>query len=185
LYEEGLVLSIVYVRARMGEAGDNLYQRLRERSSVVPRAQENPHKLPASGIYTKDSLSYEDIMSAILKISKGSTGAIATYVGRVRPPGFAGRKIKELVIEADHKHSDKTLLQICDEVKKKFGLQLAVIYLYEGSFRVGELLVMVAVAGKGRSDVFSALDEVTRRFVHESHIRKKEVYEDGGFEWME
>jgi molybdopterin synthase catalytic subunit len=133
----------------------------------------------------KDSLSYEGIMSAILNVSKGSTGAIAAYVGRVRPPGASGRKIKELVIVADHKNSDKNLRQICDAVKKRFGLQLAVIYLFEGSFRVGEMLVMVVVAGKDHPGVFSALDEVARRFVHEGRIRKKEVYEDGGFEWIE
>jgi len=150
----------------------------------MPKGQETLPKIPASGIYEKDSLSYEDIMSAILKISKGGSGAVASYVGLVRSPGFAGRKIKELVIETYPQYSDKILRQICDEVKKKFSLNLAVIYHYEGSFQVGEILVMVVVAGKTRSEVFPALEETIRRYKTEPTIWRKEVYEGGKSKWM-
>jgi molybdopterin synthase catalytic subunit len=133
----------------------------------------------------KDALDYEGIMRAILKNSRDNSRAIITYVGLVRPPELGGRRIKEFVIEADHESSGIALRQICEEAKKKFGVQFAVIYLFEGSFQVGDTLVIVAVAGKAHPEVFSALDEVARRFVHEGHIRKKEVYEDGGFKWIE
>lgn len=150
----------------------------------MPNGREPLPEIPASGIYKKGSLSYEGLMSTILRISEDGTGAIATYVGRVKSPGFAGRKVEELVIETDHERSGMALRQVCDEVKKKYGLQLAAVYHYEGSFRVGEILVMVVVAGKARPEVFSALEEVVRRFKPEANIRKKEVYEDGESEWI-
>jgi molybdopterin synthase catalytic subunit len=142
-------------------------------------------KLPASGIYRKDSLSYEDIMNVVLKISKASTGAIATYVGLAKSPGFARRNVEELQIRAEPNYTDKAFRQVCDEVKKKFNLQLAVIYHYEGSFRPREILVMVVVAGKARPETFSALEELVSRFKPAGHIQKREVYENGKSEWIE
>ena len=151
----------------------------------MQKAKENPPRLPPTGIYKKDSLSYEDIMGAVLKTSKDSTGVIASCVGLVRSSGFAGRKITEFVIKTDPKYTDKALRRLCGEVKKKFGLQLAVIYRYEGSFRVGEILGMVVVAGSVRPETFSALDELVSRFNPECHIRRREIYKDGESEWIE
>jgi molybdopterin synthase catalytic subunit len=146
--------------------------------------KETVPKLPASGIYTKDSLSYEDIITTVLKISEDSTGAIATYMGLAKSPGFAGKKVEELQIGAESEYSDRAFRRICNEVKKKFGLQLAVIYHYEGGFRPGEILVMVVVAGRARPETFSALQELVGRFKPEGHLRKKEIYSDGESEWI-
>jgi molybdopterin synthase catalytic subunit len=147
--------------------------------------KETPPKLPASGVYRKGSLSYEGIMSTVLRTTEDSTGAVATYVGLTKSPGFAGKKVEELQIGTEHEYSARAFRRICDEVKKKFGLHLAVIYHYEGSFRPGEILVIVVVAGKARPETFSALQELVSRFKPEGHLRKKEVYEDGESEWIE
>jgi molybdopterin synthase catalytic subunit len=161
----------------------NLYQSLSE--SATPVTKETPPKLPPSGIYRKGSLSYEGIMSTILKTTEDSTGAVATYVGLTKSPGFAGTKVEELQIGTEQEYSTKAFRRICDEVKKKFSLQLAVIYHYEGKFRPGEILVIAAVAGKARPETFSALQELVSRFKPEGHLRKKEFYEDGESEWIE
>ncbi len=147
--------------------------------------KDNPPKLPASGVYRKGSLSYEEIMGAVLKVTEDATGAIATYVGLAKSPGFAGRKVEELQIGTEHEYSAKAFRRICAEVKRKFGLQVALIYHYEGSFRPGEVLVMVIAAGRARPETFSALQELVSRFKPEGHLRKKEVYEDGESEWIE
>jgi molybdopterin synthase catalytic subunit len=151
----------------------------------MPRVRKTLSKVPASGIYPKGSLSYEDIMSEVLKISKDSMGAIATYVGRVKSPGLRSREVDELVIEADRAYADRAFRLICDDVKKRYGLQLAVIYQYEGSFRVGEILVMAVVVGKARPEAFAALEEAVRRFKPEGRLRKREVYEGGESEWID
>jgi len=147
--------------------------------------KETPPKLPASGIYKKGSLSYEGIMSTILETTEDSTGAVATYVGLTKSPGFAGKKVEELQIGTEHEYSAKAFRRICDEVRKKFSLQIAVIYHFEGKFRPGEILVIVVVAGKTRPDTFLAVSEMVRRFKPEGQLRKKEVYEDGESEWIE
>jgi molybdopterin synthase catalytic subunit len=142
-------------------------------------------KIPATGVYAKDSLSYGEIMSEIFKASEDSTGAIATYLGMTKSPGFAHRKVKELLIETDPEASARGLVRLCDDVRQRFNLQLAVIYHYEGRFRPGEMLVMIAVAARARPETFEALQEIVNRFKTEGHIRKKEVYEDGESEWIE
>jgi molybdopterin synthase catalytic subunit len=141
----------------------------------MPRVRKAAPKLPASGIYSKGSLDYEDIMRKVLEVSEDSMGAISTYVGRMKSPGLRGREVKELVIEADREYADRAFRLICEDVKKKFGLQLAVIYQYDGSFRVGEILVIVVVVGKARPETFAALEEAVRRFKPEGRLRKKEI----------
>jgi molybdopterin synthase catalytic subunit len=147
--------------------------------------QETLPKIPPSGVYTKDSLSYQEIMSAILKATDESCGAIATYVGLAKSPGFAGKKVVELQIGTEHGYTDKAFLQVCEDAKEKYGLQIALIYHYEGRFRAGETLVMIIVVGKARPETFAALQEVVSRFKPEGHLRKKEIYEDGESEWIE
>ncbi len=142
-------------------------------------------KIPTSGVYRKDSLSYADIITEILKTSEESTGAVATYVGLTKSSGFAHKKIKELLIETEGRGTDRAFRNLCEDVKKRFGLQLAVIYHYEGSFRAKEVLVIIVVAGKARPETFAALEELVGRFKPEGHIRKKEVYADGESEWIE
>ncbi len=151
----------------------------------MPRKKEGLSELPPPGIYDKGSLSYEGLMKTVLKICEDSTGAVATYIGRMKSPGFAGRKVVELQLGADRDQADRAFRQICDEVKTKYGLQLAVVYQYDGSFRPGDVLVMVLVAGKARPETFSALEEVVRRFKPEGKLRKKEIYEDGESGWIE
>jgi molybdopterin synthase catalytic subunit len=147
--------------------------------------QETLPNIPPSGVYTKDSLSFEGIMGEILKATDESCGAIATYVGLAKSPGFAGKKVVELQIGTEPGYTDKAFLRICDDAKKKYGLQMAVIYHYEGGFRAGEILVMIIVVGKARPETFAALQEVVSRFKPEGHLRKKEIYEDGESEWID
>jgi len=140
--------------------------------------------LPPSGIYDKNSLNYNELMDIVFALAKGESGAIATYIGLVKSPGQKNREVKELVIETYPRYSDKMLLRICDELKEKYGLKLAVIYHYEGSFQVGETLVIVVVVGKSRTNVFPALEEAIHRYKTEPAIWKKEVYRGGKSKWV-
>jgi molybdopterin synthase catalytic subunit len=147
--------------------------------------RETPPEIPPTGVYAKNTLSYEGIMSAVLKATEDECGAVATYVGRTKSPGFAGKRVVELQIATEHGYTDQAFREVCEDAEKKYGLQLARIYHYEGSFRVGEILVMVIVVGKARPETFAALQEVVTRFKPEGRLRKKEIYEDGESGWIE
>ena len=140
--------------------------------------------LPSSGIYRKGSLKYNKLMDIVLELAKGPSGAVATYIGLVKSPGLKNKEVKELMIETYPQYSDKMLLLICDEITKKYKLELAVIYHFEGSFRVGETLVMVIVVGRSRANVFPALEEAIHRYKTEPAIWKKEIYGGGKSKWV-
>lgn len=143
------------------------------------------HRIPATGVYPKDSLNIPEIMAEILNASEDSTGGIATYFGMTKSPGFAHKKVRELLIETDPGLSAKGLRRVCSDVRKRFHLQFAAIYHYEGRFKPGDLLVMIVAAAKSRPDAFGAMEEIVHRFKTEGHIRKKEVFERGESEWVE
>jgi molybdopterin synthase catalytic subunit len=142
-------------------------------------------KIPPTGVYAKGSLNYAEILDEVVRTSADSTGGIATYVGMTKSPGFAHKEVKALLIETDPEVSAKGLRRLCEEVKERFHLQLALVYHYEGSFRPGEMLVFIVVAAKARPEVFGALEEIVNRFKTEGHIRKKEIFEHGESEWID
>lgn len=104
-------------------------------------------------------------------------------MGLAKSPGFTHKKVIELLIETDGNKTGDAFRRLCDQVKKKYGLQL-VIYHYEGRFRAKDLIVIVVVTGKARPETFAGLEELVDRFKSEGNIRKKEVYEDGESEWI-
>ena len=148
------------------------------------KAKAVSSQLPPSGIYAKGSLNYDELMATTVNLVKGTSGAVASYIGLVKASGLGKREVEELVIETYPQYSDKMLLKICEEIKRKYKLQLAVIYHFEGSFRVGETLVMVIVAGKSRNIVFPAVEEAIRRYKTEPAIWKKEIYGGGRSKWV-
>jgi molybdopterin synthase catalytic subunit len=142
-------------------------------------------QLPPSGIYKKGSLKYDELMVAARQFAKGaSSGAVASYMGLVKSPGVGNKEIEELIIETYPQYSNKILLKICDDVKRKYRVKLAAIYHFEGSFSVGETLVIVIVIGRSRTMVFPAVEEVIRRYKTEPAIWKKEVYGSGQSKWV-
>jgi molybdopterin synthase catalytic subunit len=151
---------------------------------MLAKGKITESQLPPSGIYRKGSLKYDELMGTVLELAKGACGAVATYVGLVKSPGLKNREVKELMIETYPQYSDKMLLRICDEITKKYKLEFAVIYHFEGSFRVGETLVMVIVVGRSRTNVFPALEEAIHRYKTEPAIWKKEVYDGGKSKWV-
>ena len=144
----------------------------------------NKAHLPKPGIYKKGELKYEDLVASAQEKVKGESGALGTYIGIVKSPGRSGLKVKGLLIETYPKYSDKALQKICDEIKNKYELSLTTIYHFEGEFDIGETLVIVIVAGKGRDNIFTALEEAIHRYKTELAIWKKEIYPDGSSKWV-
>jgi len=136
------------------------------------------------GVYGKCSIRFGEVLESVLEAFKdGSAGAIALFIGIVRREGAGGKKVKGLEIEAYKEHADKAIAEICRQVGEKYGVEVGVWHLM-GEFEVGEPLVLVAVAGAHRSEVFQALHEAVERYKREPALFKKEVYVDGSYSWL-
>ncbi|MCP8305115.1 MAG: molybdenum cofactor biosynthesis protein MoaE [archaeon] len=136
-----------------------------------------------SGIYNKGEMDMPSVDDLLSELPKDS-GAIMTFIGVVKEVGKDDKKVIGLEIESYDEYANFTIKNICDEIKEKYGLSLAKIYHFKGSFKVGEPLVLVIVAGRHRKQTFPALQEAIERYKKELAVWKKEFYVDGSEEWI-
>jgi len=137
------------------------------------------------GVYQKDDVNLYKVLEQLQpSISIGDAGAFMTFIGVVKTSGEDGKSVKELVIESHEDHANVSIQRICDELKVKHGVLFVGIYHLTGTFRVGEPLVLVAVASRSRSEAFPALQEAVARYKTEPALWKKEIYCDESGSWI-
>jgi molybdopterin synthase catalytic subunit len=127
-----------------------------------------------AGVHRKGTIRLADIIENT-KHSKDyhKTGAIALFIGTVRNQ-TRGRKVTKLELQAYEEQADKTLQGICDDLRKEQGVTDVQIHHLLGTFKPGEELVYVLVAGSHREQVFPTLREAVERYKKEAPIFKKE-----------
>jgi molybdopterin synthase catalytic subunit len=137
-----------------------------------------------SGIYDKGEIEIATVISELLSNLPKNSGAIMIFIGVVREIGKDDKKVDKIEIESYDEHANLAIKKIIDEIREKYGLSLARIYHFKGSFNIGEPLVLVIVIGKSRKQAFPALQEAIERYKKEPAIWKKEIYIDGSWSWM-
>jgi molybdopterin synthase catalytic subunit len=98
-------------------------------------------------------------------------GMVACHIGVVRATSRDGRPVKGLEIEVDRDRFETVLL----EMKDRKGIIEVAVHVFEGYRKVGEDVMLVAVAGDIREHVFPVLEETVER-VKEEVTRKKEFF---------
>ncbi len=142
--------------------------------------------IPKPGVYGKDELNINQLFESILRgVSDGSCGAAAFFIGLVKRYGKNGNLVENLYMESYVEHANRALNNICEEVKAEYGLRFVGVWHLLGMFRLGEAVVMVAVAGESRDMVFNGLRKTVERYKREPALFKKEVYIDGTEAWIE
>ena len=98
-------------------------------------------------------------------------GMIACHNGVVRATSRDGREVKGLSLEID----GNALHKIVEEMHRRSGIIEVAVHLFEGYRRIGNDLMLVAVAGDIREHVFPVLEETVERLKKEVTY-KKEYY---------
>ncbi len=101
------------------------------------------------------------------------TGAVTLFIGTVRGE-TQDRKVTKLELEAFEEQANTTLHNIRDDLRKRSGITDVQIHHLIGTFKPGEDLVYVLVAGTHRGAVFPTLQEAVERYKREVPIFKKE-----------
>ncbi len=141
--------------------------------------------VPRPGVYRSDELRLEALLSKLNTIyGSGKSGALALFLGIARAESRRGREVDHLLIEAYEENANAEIEKICREVREKHRTEYVGIWHLEGTFRPGEPVVLVVVAGPHRDSVFEALRESVERYKREPAIFKKEVYGDGSGWWV-
>lgn len=131
-----------------------------------------------------EELSIEDVVNELKKDdSNFEIGGIAFFLGTVKGTVEDGGKVLELEYESLEKTAEEILAKVAEEERKKWGLKSIAIIHRIGVLKPGEPTLLVAVAGRGRKEVFPALEETVERIKKEVPIFKLEKREDGEY-WI-
>jgi len=101
-------------------------------------------------------------------------GMIASHLGVVRETSLDGRKVTGIDIGSDRKVIDN----IVSETKEIPGIIEVLVDVSEGTLKVGDEIMAVAIGGDTREHVFPALASVVDRIKKEAG-RKKEIFFKG------
>ncbi len=137
-----------------------------------------------SGVYDKGEIEIASVVGNLLSNLPKDVGAVMIFIGAVREVGKDDKKVMRLEMESYNEHADLAIKKISNEIRDKYGLSLARIYHFKGSFKIGEPLVFVIVTGKSRKQTFPAIEEAIERYKKEPAMWKKEVYVDESWAWI-
>lgn len=106
------------------------------------------------------------------------SGCVAIYVGLIRDTN-RGKPVVSVEYRDDDGGAASRLKQIADEIKQKWPVNNVVIYHRIGKLKVGDVNLVVAIAGGHRTEGFAACQYAVDRFKEIMPTQKTETYQDG------
>jgi molybdopterin synthase catalytic subunit len=112
------------------------------------------------------------------RIRNAAEGALVIFEGIVRAHS-RGKQVKALVYEAYGSMAQKQMEQLAEEARRRWPILDLTIVHRTGTLQVGEVSVVIAVAGSHRGEAFDACEWLIDELKHTVPIWKKEVYTEG------
>lgn len=153
-----------------------------ERDAELAEGDEVALIPPVSGGDFRLSEKPLDVNEVVREVERNEAGAIATFIGTTRERS-RGRDVLYLEYEAYPGMAEKTMAELADELKARYGILDVAIHHRVGRVGIGELSVVIAVSGAHRGDTLAACRDAIDRLKVSVPLWKKEVYE-GGEEWI-
>jgi len=114
---------------------------------------------------------------AALVAAPGAGGTVL-FIGTVRDEN-RGREVLSLHYEAFAPMAVREITAIAAEARTRFGVRGVAVHHRTGSLALGDVAVVVAVAGVHRAEAFLAARYVIDELKARAPIWKKEIYRDG------
>jgi MoaE-MoaD fusion protein len=122
-------------------------------------------------------------LSAVVdEVRSDEAGAIATFVGTTRVHS-RGRSVERLEYEAYAGMAERVMVEIADELKRRYDVSEIAIHHRTGPVDIGEASVVIAVSAPHRQDALAACKDAIDTLKEQVPLWKKEIYE-GGEEWV-
>lgn len=125
-----------------------------------------------------------DSLALIRHVRSDADGAVILFTGVVRNHD-GGLEVTGLRYEAYEEMAVRTMTEICEAVRQRFGVTDIAAVHRTGDLEVGEISVAIAVASPHRDAAYKASREVIERLKREVPIWKRERYADGQEAWLE
>jgi len=100
------------------------------------------------------------------------------FIGTVRDEN-RGREVVSLHYEAYAPMAVREITAIAGEARARFGVQGVAVHHRTGDLALGDVAVVIAVAGVHRAEAFLAARYVIDELKARAPIWKKEIYRDG------
>ncbi len=97
-------------------------------------------------------------------------GVVLVHNGVVRGTSRLGRKISGMEVS----YSREKLNRLISEIELRDGIEAVEVWINSGSLNVGDDIMFVVIAGRYRSDVLPAFEELISR-IKEEVILEREV----------
>lgn len=135
----------------------------------------------AAGRITEDPI---DPLEVLAEVGGDRAGATSLFLGTVRDNSEAG-DVDMILYEAYVPMAEKEMLEIEEEVRRRWPVIGVKLVHRVGRLRVGEVSVAVAVSTPHRADSFEACRHAIERIKHDVPIWKKERLANGREVWVE
>ena len=96
-------------------------------------------------------------------------GMVLVHNGVVRGSSRSGGKVSGMELS----YNEEKLRQLISEIESREGIEAVEVWLNSGKLNVGDDIMIVAVAGRYRSDVLPAFEELISRIKREVVIEKE------------
>ncbi|GAB6183962.1 molybdenum cofactor biosynthesis protein MoaE [Thermodesulfovibrio hydrogeniphilus] len=100
-----------------------------------------------------------------------SAGMILIHNGIVRATSKDGKPVKGMRLS----YNRERLNEIIQEIRKREGILDVKVWINEGELKIGDDIMKVLVAGRLRTDVFPALQELVGKIKKEV-VNEEEIY---------
>ncbi len=125
-----------------------------------------------------------DAQQLVEAVRVDESGAVTLFHGVARNHSD-GRTVQALEYEAHPSLAEKKLREVAGEVGSKFDITGIGVHHRTGRLAIGETSLLVAVSAAHRREAFEACHYAVDRIKEVVPIWKKEIWEDGGGDWVE
>ena len=137
---------------------------------------------PVSGGDFRLSEAPLSLEAVVREVQSDEAGAIATFTGTTRIHS-RGRVVEHLDYEAYAGMAENVMVEIADELGRRYDLCAVAIHHRVGRVGIGETSVVIAVSAPHRHEALAACRDAIDALKERVPLWKKEVYE-GGEEWI-
>jgi molybdopterin synthase catalytic subunit len=125
-----------------------------------------------------------DPAKVLASVMDDSAGGLVLFLGTVRNTN-RGRTVSAIDYEAYKLMAEQRIEKLAKEVRKKWPVKAVTLIHREGTLKVGEVSVAVAVSAVHRAEAFEAARFAIDRIKKSLPIWKHEILKGGERVWLE
>ncbi|GAB1603010.1 molybdopterin synthase catalytic subunit-like [Argonauta hians] len=130
---------------------------------------------------SENRLNIEDISNSVIL---PNCGAVSMFIGTTRNH-CDGKQVLNLQYEAYHTMAKKKMAEICEDIRKKWGIGRITMVHRLGEVPVTEASVVIAISSEHRKESLEAVQYAIDTLKAVVPIWKKELYVDHSPHWKQ